>query len=218
MSSGRIPLADGPACFNVSIPAPAMTTGFQSLCVFCGSQPGTHPAYLEAARATGQLLAERSIRLVYGGGRVGMMGAVADASLQAGGEVIGVIPSFLMDRELGHGGITKLEVVATMLERKQRMAELSDAFVTLPGGIGTLDELFEMLTWIRLAVHSKPSGLLNVEGFYDELISFCGKTQVEGGFISARDAANLVADRSLPTLLEKLEEAGRRGPSSLYLS
>lgn len=199
-------------------PAPAMTTGFQSLCVFCGSQPGTRPAYLESARATGRLLAERGIRLVYGGGSVGMMGALADAALEAGGEVIGVIPVFLMERELGHKNVTRLEVVATMLERKKRMAELSDAFLTLPGGIGTLDELFEMLTWIRLAVHSKPSGLLNVAGFYDELIAFCGTTQVEGGFISAGDAANLVADKSLPTLLEKLEEAARRGPSSLYLS
>jgi len=195
-----------------------MTNGFQSLCVFCGSQSGTRPAYLESAHATGCLLAERGIRLVYGGGGAGMMGAVADACLGAGGEVIGVIPAFLMDLELGHRGVTKLEVVSTMLERKQRMADLSDAFITLPGGIGTLDELFEMLTWIRLAVHKKPSGLLNVEGFYDELISFCGRTQVEGGFISARDAANLVADESITALLEKLEEAARRGPSSFYLS
>ena len=199
-------------------PHPAITASFQSLCVFCGSQTGTHPAYLASAQATGRLLAERGIRLVYGGGSAGMMGAVADACLEAGGEVIGVIPAFLMYLELGHRGVTKLEVVSTMLERKQRMADLSDAFITLPGGIGTLDELFEMLTWIRLAVHSKPSGLLNVEGFYDELISFCGKTQVEGGFISARDAANLVADKSITDLLEKLEEAARKGPSSLYLS
>ena len=110
-----------------------MTNGFQSLCVFCGSQSGTRPAYLESARATGRLLAGRGIRLVYGGGSAGMMGAVADACLEAGGEVIGVIPAFLMDLELGHRGVTKLEVVSTMLERKTRMAELSDAFITLPG-------------------------------------------------------------------------------------
>lgn len=195
-----------------------MSTRFTSLCVFCGSQSGTNPAYLESARATGLALAERGIRLVYGGGSVGMMGAVADACLEAGGEVIGVIPAFLMDLELGHRGVTQLEVVPTMLERKLRMAELSDAFITLPGGIGTLDELFEMLTWVRLAVHTKPSGILNVAGFYDELISFCGKTQVDGGFISAQDAANLVADDSISSLLEKLEEAARRGPSSFYRS
>ncbi|HQW27679.1 MAG: TIGR00730 family Rossman fold protein [Verrucomicrobiales bacterium] len=195
-----------------------MTTGFSSLCVFCGSQSGTHPAYVASARETGRLLAERGIRLVYGGGSIGMMGAVADACLESGGEVIGVIPAFLMDLELGHPGVTCLEVVPTMLERKLRMAELSDAFITLPGGIGTLDELFEMLTWVRLAVHSKPSGLLNVAGFYDELIAFCGKTQVDGGFISAQDAANLVVDDSIAFLLEKMEEAARRGPSSFYRS
>lgn len=195
-----------------------MSTRFTSLCVFCGSQSGTNPAYLESARATGLALAERGIRLVYGGGSVGMMGAVADACLEAGGEVIGVIPAFLMDLELGHRGVTQLEVVPTMLERKLRMAELSEGFITLPGGIGTLDELFEMLTWVRLAVHTKPSGILNVAGFFDELISFCGKTQVDGGFISAQDAANLVADDSISSLLEKLEEAARRGPSSFYRS
>ncbi|MEQ1839769.1 MAG: TIGR00730 family Rossman fold protein [Verrucomicrobiales bacterium] len=195
-----------------------MSTRFTSLCVFCGSQSGTNPAYLESARATGLALAERGIRLIYGGGSVGMMGAVADACLEAGGEVIGVIPAFLMDLELGHRGVTQLEVVPTMLERKLRMAELSEGFITLPGGIGTLDELFEMLTWVRLAVHTKPSGILNVAGFYDELISFCGKTQVDGGFISAQDAANLVADDSISSLLEKLEEAARRGPSSFYRS
>ncbi len=195
-----------------------MSTRFSSLCVFCGSRSGTNPAFIESARATGLALAEQGIRLVYGGGSVGMMGAVADACLAAGGEVIGVIPEFLMDLELGHRGVTRLEVVPTMLERKLRMAELSDAFVTLPGGIGTLDELFEMLTWVRLAVHKKPSGLLNVDGFYDELIAFCGKTQVDGGFISARDAANLVVDDSISALLEKLEEAALRGPSSFYCS
>lgn len=195
-----------------------MSTSFTSLCVFCGSQPGTDPAYLASAHETGRVFAERGIRLVYGGGSVGMMGAVADSCLAAGGEVIGVIPEFLMELELGHRGLTQLEVVPTMLERKLRMAELSEGFVTLPGGIGTLDELFEMLTWVRLAVHSKPSGLLNVAGFYDELISFCGKTQVDGGFISAQDAANLVADDSISSLLEKLGEAAHRGPSSFYRS
>jgi uncharacterized protein (TIGR00730 family) len=173
---------------------------------------------MESARMTGRLLAERGIRVVYGGGSLGMMGAVADGCLEAGGEVVGVITDYLMERELGHPRITTLESVPTMAERKQRMADLSDGFLSLPGGIGTLDELFEMLTWVRLSIHMKPNGLLNVAGFYDELISFCGKTQVEGGFISAGDAANLVVSDSLPELLEKMEDSARRGPTSQYRS
>jgi uncharacterized protein (TIGR00730 family) len=156
------------------------------------------------------------MRLVYGGGSLGLMGAVADGCLAAGGEVIGVIPGFLMDLELGHQGVTRLEVVPDMLERKKRMAELSDGFLTLPGGIGTLDELFEMLTWVRLGVHRKPNGLLNVDGFYDELISFCHRTQVEGGFISAANAENLIVSTSIPELLDRLEDAARTGPSSYF--
>lgn len=195
-----------------------MSSTLQTLCVFCGSQPGTNPAYMESARATGRLLGERGIRLIFGGGSLGMMGAVADGCLETGGEVIGVITDYLMERELGHPRVTALESVATMSERKQRMADLSDGFLSLPGGIGTLDELFEMLTWVRLSIHLKPNGLLNVAGFFDELIAFCGKTQVEGGFISAGDAANLVVSDSLPELLEKMEESARRGPTSLYRS
>jgi uncharacterized protein (TIGR00730 family) len=188
----------------------------RSLCVFCGSRSGTNPAFEVAARETGRLLGERGMRLVYGGGSLGLMGAVADGCLAAGGEVIGVIPGFLMDLELGHQGVTRLEVVPDMLERKKRMAELSDGFLTLPGGIGTLDELFEMLTWVRLGVHRKPNGLLNVDGFYDELISFCHRTQVEGGFISAANAENLIVSTSIPELLDRLEDAARTGPSSYF--
>jgi uncharacterized protein (TIGR00730 family) len=188
----------------------------RSLCVFCGSRSGTNPAFEAAARETGRLLGERGIRLVYGGGSLGLMGAVADGCLAAGGEVIGVIPGFLMDLELGHQGVTRLEVVPDMLERKKRMAELSDGFLTLPGGIGTLDELFEMLTWVRLGVHRKPNGLLNVDGFYDELISFCHRTQVEGGFISAPNAENLIVSTSIPDLLDRIEDAARTGPSSYF--
>lgn len=188
----------------------------RSLCVFCGSRSGTNPAFEDAARETGRLLGERGIRLVYGGGSLGLMGAVADGCLAAGGEVIGVIPGFLMDLELGHSGVTRLEVVPDMLERKKRMGELSDGFLTLPGGIGTLDELFEMLTWVRLGVHQKPNGLLNVGGFYDELISFCHRTQVEGGFISAANAENLIVSTSIPELLDRLEDAARTGPSSYF--
>ncbi len=195
-----------------------MSSPFQSLCVFCGSRSGSNPAFEAAARATGRLLAERGIRLVYGGGSLGLMGAVADACLEAGGEVVGVIPGFLMDLELGHRGVTRLEVVSDMLSRKQRMAELSDGFLSLPGGIGTLDELFEMLTWVRLGVHEKPNGLLNVDGFYDDLLSFCHRTQVEGGFISAENAANLIASDSVEDLLDRLEDAARRGPSTYHCS
>jgi uncharacterized protein (TIGR00730 family) len=193
-----------------------MTPLLRSLCVFCGSRSGTNPAFEAVARETGRLLADRGMRLVYGGGSLGLMGAVADGCLEGGGEVIGVIPGFLMDLELGHQGVTRLEVVPDMLERKKRMAELSDGFLTLPGGIGTLDELFEMLTWVRLGVHRKPNGLLNVDGFYDELVSFCHRTQVEGGFISAANAANLIVSTSIPDLLDRLEDAARTGPSSYF--
>lgn len=190
-----------------------MSPDLRSLCVFCGSRSGTNPAFVASARELGRLLGERGIRLVYGGGSLGMMGAVADGCLEAGGEVIGVIPEFLMNLELGHRGVTRLEIVPDMLERKKRMAELSDAFITLPGGIGTLDELFEMLTWVRLGVHRKPNGLLNVDGFYDELITFCHTTQVEGGFISEANAKNLIVSTSIPELLEQLAEAAVAGPS-----
>lgn len=193
-----------------------MANKFQSLCVFCGAHDGTNPAYLAAAREMGVYLADNGIRLVYGGGSVGMMGAVADACLERGGRVVGVITRYLHGRELAHPHATEMRVVENMLERKAMMGALSDAFISLPGGIGTLDELFEMLTWSRLQEHDKPSGLLNVEGFYDELISFCLKTQVEGGFITAEDAANLIFSDCLPDLISKLEEAAHLGPSSLY--
>lgn len=181
-----------------------METKFQSICVFCGSQSGTNPAYAGVARTVGRTFAERSIRLVYGGGSVGLMGIVADSCMDAGGEVIGVITHSLMEAEVGHSGVTCLEQVETMLERKARMAELSDAFISLPGGIGTMDELFEMLTWTRLGIHQKPNALLNVDGFYDELIAFTLKTQVEGGFISEEGANNLLVSDDLDDLLEKM--------------
>lgn len=193
-----------------------MSSPFQSICVFCGASLGTNPAFAEAARNVGRYLAGNGIRLVFGGGSVGMMGAVADGCLEAGGEVVGVIPTYLVGRELAHPGATEMVEVDTLLERKKLMAELSDGFVSLPGGIGTLDELFEMLTWTRLSEHEKPSGLLNVDGFYDELIAFCLRTQVEGGFISAGDAANLVSSADIEELFEKLAESARTGPSSLY--
>lgn len=193
-----------------------MSAPFQSLCVFCGAHSGTNPAFEAAARAVGRYFAENGIRLVTGGGSLGLMGAVADGCIESGGEMVGVITRYLEERELAHPLAHRMEVVDTMLERKKLMAELSDGFISLPGGIGTLDEMFEMLTWSRLQEHDKPSGLLNVDGFYDELISFCTKTQVKAGFITAEDAANLVTSSDIAGLVEKLAEAAQTGPSSLY--
>jgi uncharacterized protein (TIGR00730 family) len=148
------------------------------LCVYCGSSAGSDPAYEAAARALGRDLAERGVGLVYGGGRV--VGAIADAALSAGGEVVGIIPQALMDRELGHGGVTELRVVGSMHERKMQMADLSDAFVALPGGIGTLEELIEVFTWLQLGFHAKPCALLDVGGYYRHLIAFLDHAAAEG--------------------------------------
>ncbi len=154
----------------------------RSVCVFCGSSPGKNPGYLAAATAMGRLVAERNARLIYGGARVGLMGAVADAALAAGGEVIGILPEALAAKELAHTSLTRLEVVASMHERKARMAELSDGFVALPGGAGTLEEIFEIWTWGQLGFHGKPAGFLNVAGYYDGLSTFLDHT-VEAAFV-----------------------------------
>lgn len=142
------------------------------IAIYCGANGGNDPLYREAAAGMSGFLAEQGIGVVYGGGNVGLMGTVADAALKKGGEVIGVIPQSLMDKELGHGGVTQLYVVRSMHERKQMMVDLSDGFIALPGGFGTLDELFETLTWLQLSFHGKPVGLLNVNGFFDGLLSF----------------------------------------------
>src|SRR5262249_19565137 len=144
----------------------------KSIGVFCGSSFGAKPEYTAAAREVGALLARRGIALVYGGGKVGLMGVVADAALAEGGRVIGVIPQLLMKKEVAHAGLTELRVVASMTERKLLMGELSDAFIALPGGIGTLDEFFEVWTWTQLGLQTKACGLLNVDGFFDPLIEF----------------------------------------------
>lgn len=154
------------------------------LCVFCGSSPGAHPDYARAARDFGALLATQSIGLVYGGGKTGLMGEIADAALAAGGEVIGVIPQHLEVREVAHRGLSDLRVVSTMHERKATMADLSDAFVGLPGGLGTMEEFFEVATWSQLGIHDKPSALLNVRGYYDLVASFL-EHAVEEGFLRA---------------------------------
>jgi uncharacterized protein (TIGR00730 family) len=175
-----------------------------SVCVFCGSNGGADPAYLDAAAGTGRALAQRGIRLVYGGGKVGMMGAIADAALEAGGEVIGVIPQSIYDLEIGHEGVSELRVVGSMHERKALMAELSDAFVALPGGIGTFEELFEVFTWAQLGLHRKPLGLLDVAGYYAPLEAMLDHA-VQQRFLRPQTRAMLVRDDSLDALLERFD-------------
>jgi uncharacterized protein (TIGR00730 family) len=152
----------------------------ERVCVFCGSSPGRDPAYVDAARRMGRALAARGLGLVYGGGSVGLMGALADAALEAGGEVVGVIPRALQRRELAHGGLTRLHVVRSMHERKAKMAELAGGFVALPGGLGTLEELAEVLTWAQLGLHALPCGVLDVGGYYRPLVSFFDAAAAEG--------------------------------------
>jgi len=173
------------------------------ICVYCGSNPGNNPAHHTAAHELGAFLASSGIGLVYGGGHVGLMGAVADGALAKGGEVIGVIPKSLMDKELGHDGVTELRVVHSMHERKQMMVDLSDGFIALPGGFGTLDELFETLTWLQLSFHDKPVGLLNVGGFFDGLIEFIHHMSRQG-FLKPEHAACLLVEDTAPKLLERM--------------
>jgi len=176
------------------------------LCVFCGSSMGVSPVYRAAAEALGTALAERGIGLVYGGARVGLMGVVADAALAAGGEVTGVIPQALVDREIGHSGLSDLRLVGSMHERKALMASLADAFVALPGGIGTFEELFEMWTWTQLGSHAKPCGLLNVAGFYDRLLGFLDHVVGEGFLKPVHREMLLVGDEP-GALLDALASA-----------
>ncbi len=173
------------------------------LCVFCGSSPGRRPIYLEAARALGRALAERGHGLVYGGSSIGLMGAAADAALAAGGEVIGVIPRSMVDREIAHERLTMSHVVETMHERKAKMTELSDAFVALPGGHGTLDELFEALTWSQLGIHAKPIGAWNVGGYWTPLLAALDHAVAEG-FVRPHDRARLRVAEGLDDLLAQL--------------
>jgi hypothetical protein len=189
-----------PAVLPAAAPSPAAPT----LCVFCGSRFGNDPRYRSAAEGLGRAIGERGWQLVYGGGRVGLMGAVADAAIAAGARVTGVIPQSLMRREVGHAGLHELLVVETMHERKRLMAERADAFVALPGGIGTFEELFEVWTWRQLGYHDKPLGLLNSAGYYDGLLQFMGQvTQQE--FVSAPQMGLLsVADTPL-ALLDAIE-------------
>ncbi|MEC3912373.1 TIGR00730 family Rossman fold protein [Sphingobium sp. CR2-8] len=173
------------------------------LAVYCGSATPADLTYIDAARHVGRTLAQRGIGVVYGGGRLGLMGAVADAALEAGGEVIGVIPEALVGAEVAHRGCTQLHVVQTMHQRKQLFTDLSDGFVTLPGGVGTMDELWEAISWAQLGYHSKPVGLLNVAGFYDQLIGF-NRQMVEVGFIRAQHAGIMIHDDNIEGLVDSM--------------
>jgi uncharacterized protein (TIGR00730 family) len=173
------------------------------LCVFCGSSFGTRPVYRAGAEAFGALLARRQIELVYGGARAGLMGALADAVLAGGGRVTGVIPEALVERELAHPGLTDLRVVGSMHERKALMASLSEGFVALPGGIGTLEELFEVWTWSQLGLHAKPCALLDVDGFYGGLAAFMDHV-VEEGFLRSKQRQALIVEADGAALLERM--------------
>ena len=173
------------------------------LAIYCGSATPADPIYIDNAREVGRTLAERGIGVVYGGGRLGLMGAIADSALAAGGEVIGVIPQALVDAEVAHHGLTELHVVDTMHQRKQAFTDLSDGFVTLPGGTGTMDELWEAMSWAQIGYHAKPVGLLNVAGYYDGLIAFAAKMG-EVGFLRPQHRGLLIVDVTLNGLLSKM--------------
>ncbi len=177
-----------------------------AICLYCGANPGSNPAFREAAAHLGRTFAKQGIRLVFGGGSVGLMGVAASACLEAGGEATGVITKLLMEKEVGHPGVKDMHVVETMRERKAKMIELSDGFIALPGGYGTLDELFENLTLVQLGIHKKPVGMLNVDGFFDRLMGFLDHAR-DTQFLRVQhhDAINI--DRDLDALLEKMRHA-----------
>ena len=181
-----------------------------SVCVFCGSSLGDDPRFEAAAAETGREIARRGWMLVYGGAHVGLMGAIADATLREGGRVVGVIPRFLEQREVGHHGLTSLEIVESLAGRKQRMGELSDAFLSLPGGIGTLDEMFEAWSWSQVGLQRKPNGLLNVGGYYDQLVAFMDRATA-AGFVKPRHRAMLTVSADVGELLDGLEACVRGG-------
>ena len=175
------------------------------VCVFCGSKHGRQVSFTTAAQKTGRVLADRGIGLVYGGGDIGLMGEVADAAIGEGGTVIGVIPGFMVAHEVAHDGLTELRVVESMHERKATMSDLADGFVALPGGWGTLEELFEVTTWAQLGLHAKPVGILNVGGFYDLLVEFLDST-VDNGLITAAHRQLLLIDDDIERLLDRMAE------------
>lgn len=174
-----------------------------NVCVFCGSSTGLDPTYASDAQLLGRLLVKSNSTLIYGGGNIGLMGALADEMLSLGGKVIGIIPDFLVQREVGHSGITQLEIVSSMHERKKKMADLSDVFLALPGGLGTLDELAEILTWKQLGLINQPIGLLNTRGFFDKLIAQM-ETMVGEGFLRAENYKDLIIKPTPEKLLTSL--------------
>jgi uncharacterized protein (TIGR00730 family) len=176
----------------------------RTVCVFCAANPGDRPVYADQARAMGRVLAESGRRVVYGGGRTGLMGALAEGALGAGGEVIGIMPRHLVDREVAHTGLTQLHVVDSMHERKALLGELSDGFLAMPGGLGTLEELFEIWTWGQLGLHRKPYGLLEVNGFYRPLLAFLDHA-VGAGFIRQQYRDLLVVDDDPAALVARME-------------
>jgi uncharacterized protein (TIGR00730 family) len=175
----------------------------KAICIYCGSSPGHDPIYVETATAMGTAIAKRGMTLVYGGGRVGLMGTVADAALAAGGDVIGIIPQSLVDKEIQHRGVTKLHVVDSMHTRKAMLIELSDAMIALPGGFGTYDELAEAFTWAQLGFHQKPIGLLNVKGFYDPLVAQLDMA-IREGFIREGHRDIMLVDTEIERLLDRV--------------
>ena len=174
-----------------------------AICVFCGANAGDRPAYADAARTLAALLVQRDLTLIYGGGSIGVMGILADATLAAGGRVIGVLPEHLSRREVAHTGATEMHIVGSMHERKAMMARRADAFIALPGGLGTLEELFEVLTWSQLGLHAKPCALLNVDGYYDPLIAFLDNA-VMRGFVQPRHRDMLLIDTRPARLLDRI--------------
>lgn len=175
-----------------------------SICVYCGSSPGSDPAFVQAAREVGTLIAKRGLTLVYGGGNVGLMGTVADAVLAGGGRAVGVIPDHLVRREVGHNGLTEQHIVATMHERKAKMAALADGFLALPGGVGTLEEIIEVFVWMQLGLHAKPCALLNVNGYYDPLIKFLAH-MTESRFLRPEQLSQLIVGREPAEALDRLQ-------------
>jgi uncharacterized protein (TIGR00730 family) len=187
------------------------TAPLQALCVFSGSRCGSREAYRVAAIQLADELVARGIRLVYGGGNIGLMGVMADRMLERGGEVIGVIPRALVDREIAHHGVSRLHIVESMHDRKALMAELSDGFIALPGGFGTLEELFEVITWRQLRLHHKPVGVLNVDGYFDDLTRFLDRC-VADDFIRTEHARELLVEIGISALLDRLVQAAIRQP------
>jgi hypothetical protein len=175
-----------------------------SICVYCGSSPGKDPAFLRAAQEVGTLIAKRGLTLIYGGGNVGLMGALADTVLAAGGRVVGVIPDHLVRWEVGHNGLTERHVVESMHERKAKMASLADGFLALPGGVGTLEEIIEVFVWMQLGLHAKPCALLNVNGYYDPLVKFLAH-MTESRFLRPEQLSQLIVAREPSEALDRLQ-------------